>query len=291
METDTFITVASWEERFWLGFEDEIIKSGSPNVLMYYYSEYADQTSENRQRVVDLCESNQIHLEQQPLSFAQPVQSWKVVYETITQMEPSNKTITLHITTMPRETIWTILNLLDGQCKNINYIYQSPESYGADWLSRDPDKPRLVYKLAGIARLGAPTKLLVLTGYDVERVQQLVDFFEPERVFLGVQLGDQLENKSRNVDKHQWFRREPGVEWFDVDAYGHDHGMANIEKKVGPYFETGNVVMSSLGPKLSAIALYRVHKKYAHTALAYAPSREFNPKYSHGIGQTYMGKL
>jgi hypothetical protein len=258
---------------------------------MYYYSEYADQTSENRQRVADLCESNQIHLEQQPLSFAQPIQSWKIVYETIMQLEPSNKSITLHITTMPRETIWTILNLLDGQCKNINYIYHSPESYGADWLSRDPDKPRLVYKLAGIARLGAPTKLLVLTGYDVERVQQLVDFFEPERVFLGVQLGDQLENKSRNVDKHQWFRREPGLEWFDVDAYGQDHGMASIEEKVGPYFETGNVVMSSLGPKLSAIALYRVHKKYAHTALAYAPSREFNPKYSHGIGQTYMGKL
>jgi hypothetical protein len=52
-----------------------------------------------------------------------------------------------------------------------------------------------------------------------------------------------------------------------------------------------NVVGTSLGPKVSALALYQLARKYKEIALAYAPSREFNPQYSSGIGEMLEGVL
>ena len=49
--------------------------------------------------------------------------------------------------------------------------------------------------------------------------------------------------------------------------------------------------MTSLGPKLSAIALYLLHRKYAGTSLVYAPSNEFNKDYSNGLGEAVTGML
>jgi len=49
--------------------------------------------------------------------------------------------------------------------------------------------------------------------------------------------------------------------------------------------------MASLGPKLSAVALYRLHKKYPQTGLVYAPAKEFNPQYSYGITESIIGEL
>ena len=49
--------------------------------------------------------------------------------------------------------------------------------------------------------------------------------------------------------------------------------------------------MSSLGPKLSAVALYQIHKLHPSTALAYAPSQEYNREYSTGLGETFYGQV
>jgi hypothetical protein len=54
---------------------------------------------------------------------------------------------------MPRENIWTLFFwLLDMQKARTQYVYHRALGYG-DWLSRDPQRPRLVYKLSGLARL------------------------------------------------------------------------------------------------------------------------------------------
>jgi len=291
MNSDIFITVASWEERFWLGFEREMNQYSPANVLMYYYKEYAERTSSHREKVKQLCEKKGIGFHPYEVSFKEGKESWKILYETLTELKVTKKTITLDITTMPRETIWTILNLLDERDAEIKYIYYKPEGYHEEWLSRNADKPRIVYKMGGIAKLGVPTKLVILTGYDVDRVQQLIDFFEPEATFLGIQTGNQLDNQNRNIARHQKFKNEPDVILFDVDAYSEDRGFAAIEQQISGHVKHLNVIMSSLGPKLSAIALYKIHKRYPDTALAYAPSKEFNPEYSHGIGETVVGLL
>ncbi len=290
-ETELLVTVASWEERFILGLRDLVAVSHPRNLLMYYFEEYKEYSSQNRGIVDQLCKDNDIILESFRLSFREPVNTWRTIYDSLKFNELSSKEIIIDFTTMPRETLWILLNLLEGSSAGINYVYYGPKGYNESWLSRDPGKPRLVYKLAGEAKLGARTLLLVLTGYDPERVEQLVRFFDPHHTLLGIQTGAQYNNQSMNVNRYKQYERQRGFTRFELDAYGGDHGFATIEGQLKDYLEGFNIVMSSLGPKTSAIALYRLKKKYPQTSLAYTPSNEFNREYSYGIGEKYTGRL
>ncbi|MDE0105244.1 MAG: hypothetical protein OXN89_22945 [Bryobacterales bacterium] len=169
-----------------------------------------------------------------------------------------------------------------------------PRSYGA-WLSRDPKTPRLALKLSGQMRFGAKTVLCVLTGFDRERTHQLIRTFDPSVVLLGVQTGSQFGNRERNsgsFGESERLRKEGyKVNCFPVDAYSDDHGFGAIAREIQTYAENENILMASLGPKLSSVALYRVQRRYLRTGLVYTPSGEYNSDYSRGIGKTITGEM
>lgn len=290
-QAELIITVASWEERFLVGLRNLLSQSCPKNLIMYYFVEYADYTIDNRHKIEGLCEEKDIGVNSYHLTFKDLVKSWLTIYDTMNIEGTKGKEVTVDFTTMPRETLWTLLDLLNGYGAIIQYVYHTPERYSSEWLSRDPGRPRIVYKLGGEARLGLPTILLVLTGYDPDRVDQLIRFFDPYHTLLGVQTGEQFNNQTMNIAKYQHYLREPGVEIFSLNAYTSNHGFDSIEAQLRPYLDQHNIIMSSLGPKLSAIALYQLHKKYPQTALAYAPSNEFNLEYSFGIDKTFTNLL
>lgn len=290
-ETELIITVASWEPRFLLGLREMVVESHPRNLLMYHYEEYDAYSVANRTKVNQLCRVKGIGLQSISVSFRDPVRTWRTMFDSLKLDELSDKAAIIDFTTMPRETLWTLLNLLEATSAEVHYVYHGPERYNDSWLSRDPGKPRLVYKLAGEARLGARTLLLVLTGYDPERVEQLVRFFDPHHTLLGVQTGEQYNNQSMNVNEYKQYERQTGFTIFRLDAYGSDHGFTAIETQLKDCNGEYNIIMSSLGPKPSAIALYRLKRKYLHTSLAYAPSNEFNREYSYGIGEKCFGRV
>ncbi len=288
---ELLVTVASWEERFILGLKHLLDESSPRQLLMYYFEDYADRTIDNRTYINELCQEKGVILESHSLSFKEPKQAWTTIYDTLKVDRLVEKEIIIDFTTMPREILWTILNLLDGSSAVINYVYSKPEKYNGIWLSRDPGKPRFVYKLGGEAKLGAKTLLLVITGYDAERVEQLVRFFDPHHSLLGIQVGNQYNNLGMNMSKYKQYERQSSFTLFEMDAYSADHGFAVIETQLGKYLNDYNIIMSSLGPKPSAIALYRLKIKYPQTSLAYAPSNEYNSEYSLGFGGNCSGKL
>jgi hypothetical protein len=285
------ITVASWEERFVKGANQLLTQYNPKRLIMYFFEEYRDHTAANRSNLKQLCTRQSIELEEYELSFSDPSTNWTILYDTITRDEVEGRELIVDFTTMPREILWSLLDLLESYNAIIKYAYQTPERYSSVWLSRDPGRPRLVYKLAGEFRFGIQQALLILTGYDPERVDQLIRIFEPDVTILGIQTGEQFNNQSMNVDKYKQYSDDNTVRLFNLDAYSDDHGFAEIEKQLKPLLEGYNIIMSSLGPKLSAIALYRLHKKYTHTALAYAPSKEFNLDYSVGADKMFSGPL
>jgi hypothetical protein len=240
----------------------------------------------------DLCARSEIPTQFHELSIENPSQSWHEMIGTLNELIGSSSECLIDITTMPREAIWMCLNCLDKAGVQVNYFYSQPASYDPNWLSRDPGKPRIVYKLGGVAQFGLPTKLLVLTGFDLDRVKQLIEFFEPSTVLLGLQSGNQFENLSQNVKKYNdCFGTQTNFELFPIDAYSKDHGYEAVRRQILERLSDSNVVMSSLGPKLSSIPLYRLNREFEFTALSYTPSNEYNPEYSKGIGEMYFGRL
>jgi hypothetical protein len=292
MSNHIIFTVASWEPRFALGIERVVAQYPAERIVMYFYAEYAQLSSQNRADVRLSCEKRNIAIEEHELSFADPIGSWTMLYKTASSTQFNNRPVVVDITTMPRETMWILFGFFDGNVASVTWTYHKPKGYNHDWLSRDPDRPRLVPKMGGVAKLGVPIKLMITSGFDVERARQLILFYEPEYILVGIQTGDQFDNQILNAARHiQEFQGSQRTRLFEVDAYSVDHGCERIENEIKEHLLDSNLIMASLGPKPSAIALYKIHRKHPQTSLAYAPSKEYNPEYSFGIAATIVGQL
>lgn len=293
-ENYSIVAVASWEDRFPLGTERNV-KSYSPEkIFMFYYKEYETRTENNRKKITAICNENNIELHSIRVDFEQPENTWKIFENTFSKEVWNSKKVLVDISTMPRDSIYGVFHFLEHLQAEINYIYYRPEKYNSVWLSRDPIKPRLVFKHSGIVTFGKKTILVVITGFDAERTEQLINFFEPAITLLGFQEGKQFNNDKYNVEKHKehlTYLTQTKIETFFINAYSNDHGFNILEDKIKEHTNDCNIIMSSLGPKLSAVALYNICKKYPQVAIAHASSKDFNPEYSYGIGETYSGKL
>lgn len=292
LHTNAIITVASWEERFFLGMNQIMDTIAPSRILMFHYKEYSDWSDEYRVQVLKICHQKGIELKKdKELSFVSPLESWRTLLAEVKGVIAQGEFITLDITTMPRETLWSICHVFESYRINVQYTYHRPDKYG-DWLSRDPGKPRILYKQAGIQYLGRPIALVVQTGYDVERVKQLERFFEPDKVLLGLQTGDQFGNFEQNRKKHEnAFSTRRDIELFDVDGFSLESTYQGFRKRITPLLDNYNIILSSLGPKVGALALYKIKQDYPDVALCYAPSNEFNREYSSGVGDGICGTL
>jgi hypothetical protein len=286
----TLITVGSWEPRFSLGFSRVTAERRPSKVIMYFYSEYAAISEQNRNGVRNACTEWKVPIEETPLSFSDTVSSWKKLFRTIEDVQTGENDILIDITTMPRETIWIILDLLRDFGGSVKWVYHRPTQYSGEWLTRDPGTPRLVPKLGGVLRIGAATCLLILSGFDVARTRQVIQTYEPEVTLLGYQTGNQFGNQDLNVTKHQLeFRSDSTVHPFEIDAYSADQGFGAMQEVIRAYAGDMNLIMTSLGPKPSAIAIKRIQGVFPDAALLYAPSNEFNPSYSEGLLDSLFG--
>jgi hypothetical protein len=277
------ITFGSWEDRFRLGYKRLIEKHNISKVIVFYFDEYYERSKENVKAAKHIKNCDLV-----PLSISKPAESFSCIIQTLGKCDTSN--VIFDITTATRDVIWIVLNFIEHTSKNLICVYHQPAGYG-DWLSHNPGKPRIVYKLGGELELGWPTKLLVLSGYDIERVRQLIDTFEPDETLLGCHNGKDYKNKERRVTKEALNSSDPSVRDFEFDAYSKDFGYNSININAAPLFQNSNVVIASLGPKISSIPLYMLHKQHSNSALVYTPSNEYSPNYSHGIGETHIVNL
>ena len=285
------LTVASWEERFVLGLQRTLETEPVERVAMLHYAEFAERTQANRDAAMAMLSQRGVKCDDISIAFSDPPGSWHTINK---RLRESDEPVVIDFTTMPREALWVALSILRDQGRTTSYVYNSPEDY-QEWLSRDPGRPRLVYKLSGLASLGRPTCLVITTGFDPERTRQLMWYFEPRRILLGFQAGQQFENQRKNVERHRTALmeeyREFEVQEFDLNAYSADRGESVLVREVEPQRESYNIVMTSLGPKLGAVAIFSVQARFPEISLCYTPSNEFNIDYSKGIGQSYSATI
>jgi hypothetical protein len=300
MNHDVLITVLSWEDRFILGLEKNIIEFKPKKVLLFKYNNplTSQWKLDNLQKTRDLVGDA---LEIIVIDGSLPTENWFIFKDTFFKY-CFKKNVLVDITTMTRESIWLALyNCKINECKT-DYIYYKPEpnGYSPDWISRDPGKPRLLYKMSGIAKLGAPTLLLVTGGYDIQRLDSLIYNFEPKKTILFFQDGEDPRNNENFLSCQELFRSKYKIEMiYEYDAYNVELSFNLILEKLlqknndnaRTYLDRYNIILNSLGSKISAITLFNFWLKYPQVALSYIPSKEYNKEYSKGIGQSYFGSV
>ena len=290
--TKAVIAVAGWEERFLLGSESDISVYRPAFFLCVVFAEFQAETRANRLHVQNACANQDIQYVEVEVRRSSPVYVWTKLREVFLVDEFRGAQVVVDITTMPREVIWWSFGSLQAACAQVSYVYHTPGKYAPGWVTRDTDQPRLVYQSSGVSDFGRDTCLVLISGFDTDRAAQLIQFFEPTLTLIGTQTGEQFENQKANVERHKIsLRPSPKLVYFNVDAYGPDHGLSSLEEATATVRLGYNIVLASLGPKLSAVSLYHLQKRHDSLALAYAPSRQFNPEYSKGIGHAITGTL
>ena len=288
---DILVTVASWEPRFVLGLKRTLQECSARRILAYFIGEYGDRTEEARHALRKILKKHPgVALKEQEITFGAPGAAWRMLEKDLGPTAGIRKAVLVDLTTMPREIIWSAMFWLEAGAVNVHYVYNRPKTYATDWLARDPNDPRLVYKLAGTLEVGRPTALVAVTGFDEKRCRQAVEFYEPARVLLAVQSGQQYENTVRNVGPKLaggW----TAIGHTEVDAFGADHGYGALRGPVEKLARDHNVILCSFGPKPSAIALFRLQREFPQCSLAYIGCKEYNPNYSVGLGDAISGSI
>jgi hypothetical protein len=297
MKIDILITFLSWEDRYILGLEKNLQEFNPQKVILLKNNNPLTDSWKNENFLktksilgdkLDIVEIDSLQLPH----------SWNIYKEVFRAYD--QKAILVDITTMTREFIWyTLYNCKINDCITY-YIYYKPApgGYASDWISRNPGKPRLLYKMSGIAKLGLPSLLLVTGGYDIQRLDSLIYYFEPTQTILLFQRGKDPRNKDNLEKCRELFKMKYKIELiFEYDPYNIEDSISLILSKLSQnggsenYIDNYNIILNSLGAKPSAITLFNVWLKYPQVALSYIPSKEYNEQYSKGIGEPYFGQV
>lgn len=280
-----------WEERAYYGFLEDINTVQFNKVVLINYIDglHSTKTASVIEQIISTSISNNIELFKLDLQKNDFVHNWNIVAEFVLKQGGKLDEIYIDITTMPREVVWILLYNWRKKVSSVGYFYHKPLSYNNEWLTREPEVPRLLLKHSGVIDPFKQTALLIITGFDWERVNQINNFFEPKKVILGIQSGSQFDNHVRN--KNELFSLETECASFEIDAYANDNGFSVIQNQVCSVLAEFNLVIASLGPKLTALSMYRLYVSHPEIALCYIPCKDFNVEYSEGISETIIGKI
>lgn len=290
MENNIIFICPSWEDRSLLGFKQdyEDVKTSKVIALRKEHPINELEISECIDKITSICTQQAIAYEE-VIWKDNPFENGEQLNSCLNKLK-SDDIVHIDITTIPRDIIWTLLFFLNQRSNQVQIRYYKPESYHDTWLSKEPYSPRLLLKHSGIIELGKPLCVVIVTGFDIERTRQIVSKFEPQKVVLCIQNGQQFDNTNRNeVNKHELICRSTGVldvSSVDIDCYGEDFGEKTIESIISSLSDY-NIIISSLGPKPSAIGVYMAYQKHQEVALCYVPCKEYNKDYCKGIGNLY----
>ena len=285
-----YIVTASWEGRFLEGARRVVKENNCTNALCFWFEDYEARTAEARKIFKQEFASLNPKLEKLRLLGAEGSPSgnadlWRRIFEVLAEHLPRADSFVFDITTTPRVALWIILDLLtEAKIPGIVYYHQAVKH--GPWCGCEPDRPHVVPKLGGISGLDKPTKLLIVTGFDEDRSEHFINYFEPTETLILLQ-EKFLKEAERNREPHlKRFEGRHGIKLITTNSYTPDWGFASLKSVALEFGRDANLVLASVGPKPSAISLYRLHRIMPHSSMVYSPCREYNEEYSTGIGES-----
>lgn len=290
-----------WEERCLISALDSLDKSYDLCLIMYS-TEFIHRTESNRQSIINRCNDLNIPYKCEEVPVFDPAKSWTACHNLFNKIFDSN--VLINISTMPRSIMWISFGLLEHNNCNISFIYARPASYG-DNITGSPLSPWIQPKQSGIPDLDKPVALLISVGFDTDRTQQLIKYFSPEIIVMAGQAGTDYQTNERCTSEHidkivskqqpcsfgGCTQQDCKASFVSIDSYSGDFGYSTIKPIAQDLLSNYNLVLSSLGPKPSAVAIYKIYKDFPVSALVYAPYKEISTNYSSGVKEYISGAV
>ncbi|WP_294003965.1 hypothetical protein, partial [Sphingomonas sp.] len=275
------VTFASWEPRWKASVRALLSENDGASLRILYSARYTEWTKAARDEMISDARAGGFEVEQTEIDLEQSGRAWREAAAfTIALADAGIEAVSLDGTTMPREVTWFLLHATGELRLTTDYIYVPAGSYG-EWLSKESLQPRLVLKRSGVLYPDKPTCVMAMSGFDIGRLNQLVSYFEPAKVEVAKQVGERYGNAGRNNPQLSEYGRRAHIFDFDgFDLSGASHVL--LKSRIEPLLPNYNVLLASLGPKLSAVTAFEITEELPEVALVYIPSSSYNREYSKG---------
>jgi hypothetical protein len=279
MKYDTYVTFASWEDRFYKTFIKDCDENEFENITILNYSDGHNLTNKdgNIEQINQLKPKSKISYNH--LKINKDIDNWKKLKEVFQNLKVESQKVLLNISTMPRNIIYYCLKFLDDNNINYDAIYYSAQKHDPK-LTQSPLVPYLILQQSGVFASKKPTLLVVSLGYDEKRIYQVYNHFEPKKLII---LKEEEHQTTIDKDINFKFNDITEKETYTINSFQKNTLLNILEKTVTPLQNDYNIVLCSLGPKISAIDFYNYNKKHPDIGLCYVSLKDYSVNYSKGV--------
>lgn len=211
--------------------------------------------------------------------------------------------ILVDLNSLDREYLLLLCSLLFSIEKNIliHFIYFSSESYDISrWKALKHTKPMILSTFPGTPCFSSST-LLVLSGFEIDALGQLVQYYQPDKLLLGyneVGVSPEAEeaNKKMIKEKVSYYKNTPDISVVDFlcDVTSPEACCKGIQAVLerenimrdGSFCEY--VRIASTNTKLALVGTMLFASKFSDVQVVYTRPIDFNEdEYSKGVKDYY----
>lgn len=294
---DVFVVSASYEERC-LAFGRYLAGDYHPGrAVVYFNKEFVEDEALGGHAARNLDEMQRElwkhtpNIELLPGSWLQPIEQLTAIRGCVDAFAKDGlRRITIDATAFTRESLLVFIGLLRHRLpgSQVRVLYVSPTGHG-DWLSKGCRQVRNVIGYGGLHDPRRATLLLVLSGFEPERVVEQIEAHEPALVLLG--LGHPPTDQSfyeRNVSDMSVVLGRQAVKCFEFPADDLIRCAEAVEFEFAEYRSTHNIVVAPMSTKLSTIGALLAVEHWPEVQITYAVPLEYNAEsYSRGAKELF----
>jgi hypothetical protein len=167
----------------------------------------------------------------------------------------------------------------------LEFLYTPAKEYSLNqkndekWLSKGIRDIRSVLGYSGELTPSKKNHLIILVGFEVERVLQLIESYEPAVVSLGISSADQSINADHfKINEKRYvniLNAYQNAKRFDFSAIDPDKTKEQLRKQID-LFPGHNVIIATLNTKISTIGAGLLAIEDPTIQLCYATANQYN---------------
>ena len=231
-----------------------------------------------------------IDYKEKPIRISSSVSITDTLYQSVKEiMDENSKDLLVDITTFTHEALLILIRVLYSYrdfFSSIKLVYNSADSYSA-WLSKGCKEVRNVIGYPGLFNPANNYRLIILTGYELERATKLVELMEPDSLSIGHSTDAVSENnyKVSNTFKQKfekWMYNINNINCtkFDFSCYDLDSTINTLETIVDEKTNDENLIIVPLNTKLSTVSVALVALAHKQVQVVYPIPETYNSDYS-----------
>jgi hypothetical protein len=284
LKFDLFICCSSFEERC-ITISENLDKDQLENVRICHFENNYEISNINCKRLADIFSSNSFKII--ILKKHDPINNYTRFKELLETLNEGCR-IAVDITTFTRENLLILLRIILLTKINLDiHFYYTPSSvYSSDvdiqdcWLSKGVKDIRSIFGYPGDFSPIKNFLLVVLSGFEYERAQTLIDNYEPTKILLGKAPSIDSINSSlaelNEINFRKLKQKNPMAEDFLFSCVDIIETKRTILQIMDKYNEEFNIIIAPMNNKLSTLAVGLAAIENPKMQICYASTNQYN---------------